>query len=306
MKTKLIIVAIYLLSTFLAPLVAKPGDDQEHSKLKRVVDLTSEKSIFAKVTVSNGMVYINKAEENAQLFAGEFLFANKPPLVAYEIIGDEGRLNVKLSDENNKKNKFSSNNGNTDIDIELDEVYDNECYLNFSNKVPLSFRMEFGVIKGDMNLGGLRIEDCEISTAVSQATIDFEEGNPIEMDHLDIENGVGKLKMFNLGKANFRQFSFEGGVGSYVLDFRGGIKQSADADVEIGMGKLKMLLPRSMPVRLEVDDSFLSSVDVDDVRKEDGIYYNDAWDDKDDDDPQLNLRVETGVASVTIKWVDDK
>ena len=36
--------------------------------------------------------------------------------------------------------------------VSFDEVYDNELILNFSPKIPLDFSLDFGVVKGDMDM----------------------------------------------------------------------------------------------------------------------------------------------------------
>ncbi len=274
---------------------AQPDGDQ-HSRLRRVVEKTYEKSVYARITVNNGTIYINKAKSN-QVFNGEFIFTKRPPMVDYEIVGDEGRLSVRVTDKVYKRKESDEEN----YDIEMDRVYENECYLNFSPGVPLTIKMELGVIKGEVDLGGLELKDVKISTGVSQASIDFNDRNPIRLENLKIENGVGKLKVYRIGNANFSNFDFEGGVGKYVLDFDGEYSRDASVNVEIGMGKLTIYLPRNIGVRIEVDKSFLSSLEIDKVYKEHNFYYNDLWD---TDKPKLDLHIDSGVAKIEVEWIE--
>ncbi len=272
-------------------------DGDQHSRLRRAVEKTYEKSVYARIKVNNGMIYINKAKSN-QVFNGEFIFTKHPPMVEYEIVGDEGRLSVRVTDRVSKRKE---SNEVEDYDIEMNQVYENECYLNFSPGIPLSVKMDLGVIKGEVDLGGLKLKNVDISTAVSQASIDFSEANPIRLEDLKIENGVGKLKVYRIGNANFSKFHFEGGVGKYVLDFDGDYTHDVSADVEIGMGKLTIYLPQTIGVRIEVDKSFLSSLDIDKVYKDHDIYYNDLWD---ENNPKLDLHIDSGVAKVKIEWIE--
>ena len=276
------------------------GDGEHQSRLRRVVERTYEKSVYAKIKVTNGIIYINKAN-SAEVFNGEFIFTKRPPMIDYEIVGNQGRLTIRIADKKIKKRKREDWEEDEDYEIEIDEAYENECYLNFSPNVPLDLKMDFGVVKGELDLGGLRLEECEISTAVSKATIDFSEPNPIRLDELQIENGVGKLNVFNLGNANFSDFKFEGGVGKYVLDFDGTYTRDASADIEIGMGKLTVFLPNDIGVRIEVEKSFLSSLNIDKVYKEDDYYYNDLWN---SGKPNLDIQIESGIAKIVIEWID--
>lgn len=286
-----------LLVVFAGSRALPQTDGKQQSRLRRVVEKTYEKSVYARIKVNNGMIYINKAKSN-QVFNGEFIFTKRPPMVDYEIVGNEGRLTVRVTD---KVSKRKDSEEEEDYDIEMDRVYENECYLNFSPGVPLSIKMDLGVIKGEVDLGGLELKDLDISTAVSQASIDFSEVNPIRLQDLKIENGVGKLKVYRIGNANFSNFNFEGGVGKYVLDFDGDYTRDASANVEIGMGKLTIYLPRNIGVRIEVDKSFLSSLDIDKVYKDHDFYYNDLWDEH---APKLDLHIDSGVAKVDIEWIE--
>lgn len=281
---------------FIGILAAEGGDKQ--SKLRRDVEKSGEKFVTASIQLSTGLIYINKAAAS-KVFSGEFLFTERPPMVDYEVVGDEGQLRVKFTDKKNHKKHYAEENSEYNVDI--DEVYDRECYLSFSDQIPLALEMDLGVIKGEMDLGGLQLSDCKISTAVSKATMNFKDRNLRKLDNLNIENGVGKLQMYNLGNANFTEFVFEAGVGSYELDFSGDFSDDAEATIEIGMGKLEIFLPRNIGVRIKIDQSFLSSLDIDEVYKDGDYYYNDKWDSS---APKLDLNIDSGVAAVDIVWVD--
>lgn len=297
---KVLTTFLLLLSCCIIQLQAQSGNDNQ-SKLSRVVEQTHETSIYARVKVSNGLVYISKSDDNRP-FSGDFFFTEQPPKVAYEVVGDEGRLAVKFNNSSDK-NKNRDYDEDDDINIELGEIYDNECHLRFSNQLPLRLKMDLGVIRGNIDLGGLRIEKCQIKSAVSEKTvIDFGGPNVQAMELLEIENGVGKLKLMNLCNANFSEFTFEAGVGSYFLDFGGELQGNARADLEIGMGKLEINIPRKMGVRISVDKSFFSSFDIDEVYKKNDVYYNDNWKDAKN---RLDIAVDCGIAKVVVNWTDD-
>ena len=290
---------IYIFIAFTLTALAIPEGD-EPSTLRRSVDMTSETTLFAKVKVSNGLIYVRKASD-AQAFAGEFIFTERPPMVSYEVVGNEGRLTVKMSSQKKGKNEDYDLDWDSDENIELGDMYDNECHLDFSDRIPINLKMDLGLVQGNLDLGGLKLSDCDITTAVSQVKIDFSEPNLIEMKYMDIECGVGKFRLENLGNANFSTLNFDAGVGSYELDFSGRLHRNADVDLEIGMGKLVVYLPRNIGVRMRVDKSFLCSFDIDDVYKQDDTYTNDNWGKV---AANLDMRIDAGVAKVRVEWVD--
>ncbi len=294
---------IFLSFSFLAsPLFAGEGDGGQ-SVLRRAVERTYEKSLYAKVKVGNGVIEIGSTS-GKNVFSGEFIFQDHPPVVGYEIVGDEGRLRVKFTGKRTKDKRDINIDidEDTDYNIDFDERYETECVLDFSDRLPLILKMDLGFVKGNMNLGGLRLQDFEISPALSKIDIDFDRPNPVRLEEMRIESGFGKLNISNLANANFSRFRFEAGAGSYRIDFSGELREDAEADLEIGVGRLRVLVPRKLGVRLKVEKTFLCTFDIDDVYKDDDYYYNDRW--EDGLSRQLDIRIDSGIAKVTIEWVD--
>ncbi len=64
---------------------------------------------------------------------------------------------------------------------------------------------------------------------------------------------------------------------------------------------MEIRLPRSVGVRIEVDKTFLSSLDIDDVYKSDNYYYNDNWGKT---PQQLDIRIESGVGKLEVAWIE--
>ncbi len=279
----------------LIPIIIYSAED-ERLRMKKDAPRTKEKSIAVFIDYGNGYIDLGKTNSN-NIFEGEFVYSEYRPRIKYEIVGDEGRLNIRFSGKVKKDEEDeSSKRINT-----LNKLYDNELLLNLSGDIPLTLDLELGVIKGEMDLGGMNIKDIDLEVGVCKATIIFEEPNKALMETFAIEGGVGHLSISKLGNANFEDFDFEGGVGSYELDFTGVYKHDVSADIEMGMGKLKVYLPRNIGTRIQVDKSFLSSFSIDEVYKKGDIYYNDKWDES---KYRLDLSVEAGVGKIEIIWVD--
>lgn len=271
--------------------------EEERSRIKKDAPLTKEKSMTVFLDYGNGYIDLGKTNKS-NIFECEFIYSEYRPHVKYEIVGDEGRLNIRFS---GKVKKDEEDESSKSIST-LNKLYDNELLLNLSGEVPLTLDLELGVVKGEMDLGGMNIKNIDMEVGVSKVTIIFNEPNQTIMETFSIEGGVGKLSLSKLGNANFEDFDFEGGVGSYELDFTGDYKHDVSADIEMGMGKLKLYLPRYIGTRIQVDKSFLSSLSIDEVYKRDDLYYNDKWDKT---RYSLDLSLEAGVGKIEVIWVDE-
>lgn len=287
-KYSLIVLFLFLLTTSFAA-------DKERGRYNTEESLTKEKLVKVSIKYGNGFIDIGSLDNN-NVYEGEFLYKEYKPDVEYEVIGDEGRLDIHFSGD------VSESGGEEDSKhlSSLDELYDNEMILHFNKKVPLDFDLDFGVIKGDLDLSSLKIRNIKMEVGVSKSSIFFNESNKTYMDEFSIEGGVGKLEIDKMGNANMKSFDFEGGIGSYELDFSGNYQQDLNAHIELGMGKMTLYLPQNIGTRLTVNKSFLSSFSIDDVYKDGDVYTNDNWGKT---KYSLDMSIETGVGKIDVEWV---
>lgn len=274
-----------------------PGfaDDKQSGRLTLEEPLSREKNMVVFIKFGNGYLNLEPADEKTA-FAGEFYYKEYKPDVRYEVVGDEGRLDIRFSGDVRDDDDDESKH----IDS-FHKLYDNEMNLRFSPKIPLDLDMDFGVIKGDLDFGGLQLKNIEIEVGVSKADIYFEKPNKITMESFSIEVGVGKLHIEKLGNANIKELTFEGGIGSYELDFSGEYQQDFYGNMELGMGKLILYIPRNIGTRISVDRSFLSSMSIDEAYKNGEVYTNDQWGKS---KYNIDLDIETGVGKIEVIWTD--
>jgi hypothetical protein len=99
---------------------------------------------------------------------------------------------------------------------------------------------------------------------------------------------------------NFQKLKFSGGVGSYTLDFSGKLQQKAYADVEVGLGSIVVYVPKNTPARVITDESWFSSVDVDDCfeKTRKGTYETDGFGQS---DRSLTIKIGSGLGSIKIR-----
>jgi len=205
----------------------------------------------------------------------------------YKVSGTRGRLS--LSSEQEKRGQ-----------IDTDK---NQWDLTLSTRYPLSLEMELGACAATLDFGGIPVEEFDMDVGAAACHLAFSEPNPVRPDQMNIQAGASSLKTEFLGNANFRDFNFEGGVGSFDLDFRGKYAGKSYVDIEVGLGSADITLPKDVALRIEADDDgWLSSVDFHGGELEeidDGIYQTRDYDDAVD---KLLVRVEVGLGSIDIQF----
>lgn len=268
-----------------APSVAVAQDNRHR------IDRTDEKELKVKVEYAAGGLQLIKAKEDllcrlSRRHAGDGL----SPRIQYQKNGTTGFLSVGMMQEET---------------INLADFGDQDWTFELTDKIPLSLNVELGASKSSFDFTGLRVRDLSVSLGASSSTIEFKTANRDRMNKLQIEAGVSKLTAVGLCNANFERFEFEGGVGSYILDFSGHLSESSRARVSVGVGKVMIRIPKSVPVRLRVDENFFSSVRLDDtrlVRTRGNTYVSEDFDES---KSYLDLKIEAGIGQVIVEVVGD-
>lgn len=210
--------------------------------------------------------------------------------IDYSVRDKVGYLSLSTSDDNTKKKKSFHLSG-------LDAGTWN---TTFTDKVPISFDVELGLGKGDFDFSGLKVKDLSLSAGASTVSVRFNEPNKSEIDVLTIEAGLSKFEAKNLANANFNRMKFEGGVGTYKLDFGGTVEKEMDVDIEVGLGSLTIALPQTLGAKVTYEKNIISNFDIDrdfTEQSEDNYissnYYSATG--------KINFHIEAGLGSVKIK-----
>ncbi|MEN8143714.1 MAG: hypothetical protein ABFS14_02075 [Gemmatimonadota bacterium] len=188
-----------------------------------------------------------------------------------------------------------------DVDLDdLSEQFDETGTLHFavSREVPTNLSLEMGAVSADLDLGGAALTGLTVRTGASETTIRFDAPNPETMDKMVFKVGAAEFEARELGNANFRHLSFEGGVGEVMLDLTGEWKESADIEIKMGLGALELRLPRDVGVRV-TKKTFLAAFDRGGLQKVDGAYVSSNWDSA---DVQLNIDLKATLGAIEINF----
>jgi hypothetical protein len=194
--------------------------------------------------------------------------------------------------------------GVLDLSIHSDESsisghIKNEWTVGMAPGVPLDIDLELGAAEADLDLSGLSVSRLRLEVGAADCELWWDRRNPVRLTDLEVECGASSVHLEGLGYADFEHLTFEGGLGSFELDFSGDWLHSATADLEVGMGEMELRVPPGIGVRIETDKA-LASVKVDRhfVRRGDDVYESENYGDA---EIKLDCYVEVGMGSLVVK-----
>jgi hypothetical protein len=277
---------ILLFSTACTVVLCAYARQTNHREFSR----THEKEVRVILDISFGSITIErgKSDKIAVVDYDEEESNMQKLYISYDISHESGTLHIKLKESTH----FWGDDGDS-------KGHRNHLEIKLGDTVPISFEIELGAGKGEIDLTDLQVKEFNISTGASSVTMECRKPNPISADDISIESGVSKFTAMDLGNLNFRNLKFSGGVGSYKLDFNGTFRQSAEVQIEVGLGSINVYVPKSIPAKLVYDDNWLSSFSLDDdfekTRK--GVYETADFQDS---SKRLTIRMEAGLGSVRV------
>lgn len=256
------------------------------------VEHKGERELEAHLDIALGTVEVARADDG-YLFQAEVVLENDKlvPDFSYHVSRRSGRLDVDMTTLKDNKDAVSL--------PDLGKVKETEWMLYFGDEVPIDLRMELAGTASDLDFSGIPLSRLELEIEASKSTIRFEERNSVAMDYLHIESGASELEIVGLGNTRAEHMRFEGGMGSFTLDFTGEqpISPGTIADIEIGMASLDIELPSEGPVILYVPDSWFCSVNipVGYIKHDKGVYRSPDYRTGED---AFTIKVEAAVGSV--------
>ncbi len=196
--------------------------------------------------------------------------------------------------------KVTRNNANLEISQDTKEnigLPNNKIVNNWElmiGEVPTDLVVKAGAYKGNLDLSGIPITNLEISDGASQAEITFDQLNPAVMKSLIYKTGASQISLYGLANANFNEMQFDGGAGSYTLDYSGDLQHDTNISVNFGLGDVKIIIPKGVPAQVIVDGG-LNNVELTGTWSIDGNVY-----DVNGNGPKLYFRVKMGLGNLQL------
>ena len=137
---------------------------------------------------------------------------------------------------------------------------------------PIDLTINAGAYNGTYELGGLSLTNLTVKDGAADVDLSFSEPNRVEMSVLRYETGASNVKLAGLANANFSTLMFNGGAGSYTLDFIGKLTREGIVKIEAGAGDVQLIIPKDVNVKVTVE-SALASVNHSSGWTENGSEY---------------------------------
>lgn len=173
--------------------------------------------------------------------------------------------------------------------------------LWLGTRVPADLDLKFGAVQANLELGGLPLRNAHIATGASETTVRFSKPNPLSLSSLQLDIGAASFKAYDLGNANARQVTVNGGVADVEMGWGGQWRQDCSVQVKMGLGSVTFRVPRDVGVKIH-RTGFLASFDGPGFNKRGGEYYSANWSSA---SRRLVVDVESAFGSFNVDWTSN-
>jgi hypothetical protein len=207
------------------------------------------------------------------------------PRFSFDDAGTTG--NFRLSTE--QHHEFGGGNEHNDLTLKL------------KDDIPLDLNLTAGVSDSHFDLTGLQVRSFQLRGGVGRTEVFFDQAVTQQLERLEIESGVGSLTVHGLGNTQVQRVNLRGGVGHTELDYTGtAFAGRTDTDISVGVGQVRLLLPKDAGIQIEGEGSFLSNISAPSFQKDGQTYTHPAT----DGTPiRLYIHVRSGVGGVNVELI---
>jgi hypothetical protein len=172
--------------------------------------------------------------------------------------------------------------------------------IQLSPQADLDLSLTIGAAKSLVDLGGLRLSSLTVETGASQTEVRFSKRNAMRCTTAAFRAGVAELTVLGLGHSQCDRVTFDGGMGSVVLDYSGEWGGDMDLEATLAVGGLTLRIPRTVGVIITTEQ-FLASFQPVGFSRQGNRYIstNNATANR-----HLTVALTTSLGGVTVEWMD--
>ena len=176
-----------------------------------------------------------------------------------------------------------------------------EMRLTLTRHVPLALELVVGAGGAEIDLGGLALRELSVEANASDANVTFDVPNRTAMRMLDMHARAASLRATRLANAGAAQMRFGAGVGNLELDFGGRWTQDIEASVDVAVGRVRVRVPESVGVRVEIS-RVLARFEHPDLERQGDAWVSSNWASA---PHHLTLRIDTAFGAIEIERFED-
>jgi len=250
---------------------------QFHGEVHLVADIEYAGGTLQVGAGAPGSLYAMKLAYDAERFE---------PVSAW----DAGRTTVTLGLRSRKDGTMGVNT----------ERAKQDATITFSPQADLALTFTLGAAQSVVDFGGLRLASLTLQTGASQTEVRFSKPNTMRCTLAAFSAGAAELTVRGLGNSRCDRVTFEGGVGSVLLDYTGAWQGDATLDAKLAVGGLTLRIPRTVGVALTTEQ-FLASFQPQGFSRQGNRYLstNNATAKR-----HLDVTLTTSLGGVTVEWVN--
>ena len=260
-------------------------------------DLNEFKSVEIDLDFGLGELDVN-AHNKSKTISGKLEYNPDHTEVDVEFTSNNSK--AFLSIEGESGDKFDCcDNGISFDDFDFGDDFHNYMDLNLARDIPTELELDFGLGEATLDLTHIDLTYFELDCGLSDVKVTMDQSNNIGCERVSISSGLGDFNGYGLGNLNSERFNLDVGLGSATVDLRGKFDEDMDLSIDVGLGSLELIIPENVNVKIRVDHSFLSSVDVDGLVSEgNNKYVSRDWDNS---RPTIDGHISVGIGSVDVE-----
>jgi hypothetical protein len=150
-------------------------------------------------------------------------------------------------------------------------------HAELSDKVPMDLVLELGAIKGDLQLGGLRLTDFALKGGAAEITVHFDKKNPERMRHMQFEIGAADVKIVHAANSGVEKVTANIGIGALDFDLTDPLMHDVDITATVAMGDFTLRVGSDIGVYVD-QKTVLATFDYSGLVKKGDGYYSENFD----------------------------
>lgn len=152
-----------------------------------------------------------------------------------------------------------------------------ELRLTLSTLNIVDLALDVGAAESDIDLTGLRIRTLALTTGASDTRLRVDAPSLERARTVRIDAGAANVEAVHLANLGAERMTVNVGVGRVLLDLTGEWRGDLDVDLSAALGKVELLVPMSVGVRIETT-SVLQSTEFAGLTRRDGAWLSDNFD----------------------------
>jgi len=171
--------------------------------------------------------------------------------------------------------------------------------FTLATTVPVNVTLDVQASHATIDLGGLMLSSLAVQSTATDATIDFSRPASGRCESASFTLAAGQLEVRHMAQAGCAAIRVNGAAGGVTLAFDGTWQRNPEVTVGLTMGRLGLVVPRGIGVRIR-GDRFLSPFQAEGFVPSDGGWETPGFAGA---TRRLTVTLKTSMVGVDVRWV---